>query len=108
MKILYSPGSSFRASYVDAIAANKIALLSGTPITVTLSKIEHPKAGRSGDRLVVVDRADTQTFEVDWNGNDPTQFPQRIRAAATALFESGCFGEFRIKHKDGVIEITKT
>lgn len=37
---------------------------------------------------------------------DPTRFPARIRAAATALRDSGNFGPYLISHHDSVITVT--
>lgn len=44
-------------------------------------------------------------FDSDWEYLDETRFPQRIRAAATALRDTGHHGRFRITHQDGRVTI---
>jgi hypothetical protein len=63
--------------------------------------------GFAGD--VAVDIFDGPEFDTDWTSSNPDEwslFPARIRAAATALRDTGQRGRFRITHKDGALTIT--
>ncbi len=66
----------------------------------------HPK-GYRGDIDVLI-TAGLKEFEADWHYKDQTRFPQRIRAAATALRDTKHYGRFRVSHRDGVLTIFKT
>lgn len=80
--------------------AKRTDLSRGLPLPVTLGS-----GGYHGRVEVVIDSDDAETFGTNWEGTDPTRFPARIRAAATALFNSACFGKFEISHEDGLLEI---
>jgi len=60
--------------------------------------------GYSGDVLVEVHGGE-EVFRTDWTGSDPTRFPARIRAAATALHDADQTGRFRIWHEEGELVI---
>ena len=46
-----------------------------------------------------------RTFGTDWAGADPTRFPARLRAAATALRDAGLSGRFRLTHRAGTLTL---
>lgn len=48
------------------------------------------------------------SFETDWEHADPTRFPARIRAAATALRDRRCYGVFLVSHDEGRLTINRT
>ena len=85
-----------------AIGENRDALLVGGCVEIQFS----PK-GYDGHMEVDILETDTRTFEVDWDKPDPSRFPRRIRAAAYALFRTGCFGRFVISHyrRTGILTI---
>jgi hypothetical protein len=77
------------------------------PVGTTISCDLPASGGYAGD--VVVDIFDGPEFGTDWTSSDPddwSRFPARIRAAATALRDSGLRGSYRITHKDGAVTIT--
>lgn len=49
----------------------------------------------------------SDSFATDWEGADPTRFPARIRAAATALRDRRCFGVFVVSHDEGRLTIDR-
>ena len=71
------------------------------PLVVDLGK----KGGYSGVRFVRIGPATPKEFESDIDLVDVTRFPARIRAAATALRDSGFTGDFSIAHSDGRLQI---
>jgi len=72
------------------------------PVTVQLQT----GGGYSGSIRVEITEASPREFHSDWEGTDPTRFPARIRAAATALRDTKQLGTFLITHKDGEICIS--
>ena len=68
--------------------------------------VQFPKTGGYGGTVRVTIRSATEAeFEADLELNDWTRFPARIRAAATALRESGRLGSYQVKHHDGTLEV---
>lgn len=63
--------------------------------------------GYSGFIRVKIEKRPALEFEADWESNDWTRFPARIRAAATALRDTGQFGIFDISHQDGKLRISE-
>ncbi|RLI69998.1 hypothetical protein DRO97_11300 [Archaeoglobales archaeon] len=100
MRIYYPKRSNFLKDCERIIRQNKDELLSGIPVTIRLSP-----QGYNGKIRVSIEEANFTTFWADWEYSDPTRFPARIRAAAYALFRQGCFGEFIISHKTGILTI---
>jgi len=72
------------------------------PLKVTF---EADKGGFPDDERVEIGGPDEKTFQTDWDGSDPTRFPARIRAAATALRDEGWRGTYRIRHEAGSLQI---
>jgi hypothetical protein len=81
----------------------KTALV-GSPCSPVCCDLRKP-GGYNGN--VLVDIADGDEFETDWSRPDPTRFPARIRAAATALRDIGFVGKFRVTHQDGSLTISR-
>jgi len=68
--------------------------------------IKLPKGGGyDGEVYVTIESTVEKEFEAEVSLNDWTRFPARIRAAATALRDAGCYGRFRITHSDGILTI---
>jgi len=63
------------------------------------------KGGYAARVTVTIQEGDSGSFCTRWKGGDPTRFPARIKAAATALFNCGCYGLYKIIHKNGFLEI---
>lgn len=74
----------------------------GWPLEVHLGEGGYPGKIRVG-----IQPGRPDDFEADWERNDPTRFPQRIRAAATWLRNHGHFGSFVIAHDDGLLTIAQ-
>lgn len=79
---------------------------SGGQIPVTVDFLVG--GGYNGCIRVTIEESQAVEFEANWEGNDRTRFPARIRAAATALRDTSHFGTFDISHKDGSLQITAT
>jgi len=68
--------------------------------------IKFPRGGGySGNIEVTIGSPTEKEFDAEVSLKDRTRFPARIRAAATALRDSGCEGRFLISHLDGVLNI---
>ncbi|QDV36949.1 DUF6884 domain-containing protein [Tautonia plasticadhaerens] len=76
----------------------------GRPIEVVLGP-----GGYQGRWVVVVREEDGERFEAVGSMNDPSRFPQRIRAAALALHREGAYGRFLVEHdrEGGVVTIRR-
>ncbi len=104
MDITYVSESDFLEPCERAIRSERIALSAGEPIRIDL---DAEKPGYSGQVVVEIRAGDGSGFGSDFQASDPTRFPARIRAAATALFNCGCSGQFLITHRNRVLEITQ-
>lgn len=101
MNLKYAVRSSFVEPTTRALLAHGRCVTFDEYVTVELSE-----EGYQGSVLVeITELADE--FLSDWEGKDPTRFPMRIRAAATALRDLGCYGRFRISHTAGHLEIRR-
>jgi len=90
--------------YPDCEEAIKEGLADGrldVPLAVEFEK----EGGYKRSVRVRVDPDRPDEFWSDWAGSDPTRFPARIRAAATALRDHTKGGVFRIAHEDGRLTI---
>ena len=68
--------------------------------------VHFPKTGGyDGAVKVTIGSATEAEFEADHELTDWTRFPARIRAAATALRDSGRLGSYQVKHNDGNLEV---
>jgi hypothetical protein len=103
MDILYNvQDSKFADPCVTAIHANRARLDAGETIEVNFLE---DKPGYSKRIEVTIRANDTTTFRTDWESADPSRFPARIKAAATALRDCGCCGRYVIEHRDGLLTI---
>lgn len=101
MQVKYASRSKFIDVCSAVIREHKAHLAAKTPVCVELKE----PGGYDGRVIVEIDTRDRVLFKTDWSGADPTRFPARIKAAATALLECGCDGRFEISHSDGSLEI---
>lgn len=102
MQVTFATRSRFLEVIESAIQQRLNPLLAGDRVMVSLESGGYP-----GRITVSIKDTGGMTFEADWTGNDPTRFPARIKAAATALKASRCFGRFVIDHDDGVLSIQR-
>ena len=77
----------------------------GIDIKIDLSNT-HP-GGYKGKYKVKID-SQKPFFETEFDNNDITRFPQRIRSAALALKDTNYFGQIIISHEKGIISISST
>ncbi len=99
MDIAYVTRSAFLVACESAVRGNQARLDAGEIIEIGLDD-----GGYTG-RVVVEIGDDATMFGSDWENTDPTRFPARIKAAATALFNCGCRRRFLIEHRDGLLTI---
>jgi hypothetical protein len=102
MRLSYSTRSSFLETIVAALDAQRGCPKPGMPIHLSLTE-----QGYSGEVLVDIGVEHVDTFDSDWEGTDETRFPARIRAAATALRDRGCYGRFQVVHEQGQLTINR-
>jgi hypothetical protein len=101
-EILKVVRSRFLESCEQAIISGLEKLEAGLPASVKLERGGYP-----GQIQVTIHDPKAGSFKTDWQGSDPTRFPARIRAAATALMNCGLTGCFLISHDDGVLTIVR-
>jgi hypothetical protein len=71
-------------------------------------EVSFPVAGGYNGRIrVKIAKSNADEFHADWESQDWTRFPARIRAAATALRDTNHFGVFVISHQAGTLRITE-
>jgi hypothetical protein len=65
--------------------------------------------GYYGRHFIRVDADDRETFEVEGTMKDTSRFPQRMKAAALALFLEEAFGRFEITvdRESGIVTIKR-
>ena len=100
MDIAYSSRSQFLDACEAAIREDRGELYAGRIVLVDLGA-----GGYDGRVTVTIRHTDLTAFGTDCEMADPTRFPVRIRAAATALLNCGCEGHFEISHSDGSLTI---
>lgn len=102
MDIMFAtPRSGFLKICEDVIYSGRKELEVGGSVRVNFKK----RGGYPGRVLVTIRPNDKVSFKTNWEGNDPTRFPARIKAAATALLNCGFLGCYEITHRDGSMEI---
>jgi len=102
MKIPFATRSSYTGPCENAIRFQADDLSRGLPVNVSLEP-----GGYAGKVEVNIIDNEPVSFGTDWVGTDPTRFPTRIKAAATALYRCSCFGEYVISHNDGRLTIKR-
>ncbi len=103
MEIRYCTRSRFLVVCEDAIRTNESTLKRRITLNINLDR-----GGYNNRVLATIDASNHDEFDTNWNQKDPTRFPARIKAAATALHNCGCHGQYEITHNDGVLTIRKT
>lgn len=103
MQIKYASRSKFLDACEAVIREHQGHLAGKTGVRVDLDE----PGGYEGRVIVTINTKDRAVFETDWEGRDPTRFPARIKAAATALLNCNCDGQFEILHSDGSLNITR-
>jgi hypothetical protein len=103
LKIAFSKRSKFLAACEEALNQQREDLGAGAVVHVALEE-----GGYDGQVLVTIHCEDRNAFATDWERSDPTRFPVRIKAAATALLNCGFEGRFEISHLDGHLTIRAT
>lgn len=84
----------------SAIREHRAELHAGGEVHVDLKR-----DGYNGRVIVTIRATDRMAFGTDWESTDPTRFPARIKAAATALRNCHCEGRFEVSHSDGSLTI---
>ncbi|MEX2119395.1 MAG: DUF6884 domain-containing protein [Pirellulales bacterium] len=100
MDIAFVNRSRFLVACEDSIRQDRAELEAGRKV-----RIELGKGGYRGRVVVTIHPGDSASFGSDWMAADETQFPARIKAAATALLHCGCVGQFEVAHADGALHI---
>ena len=100
MDIPYSTRSQFLDACEAAIRGHRADLENGATVSVNLDE-----GGYEGRVIVTIRQDDRASFGADWTSSDPSRFPVRIKAAATALVNCGCEGAFEVAHADGSLTI---
>lgn len=96
--------SQFYSAVQDALSCGDFKTDSELPVSCLFTQ----RGGYRGKIRVRID--DALDFESDWKSSDLkdwSRFPARIRAAATALKDSGHRGVFQITHDDGMLTVTR-
>jgi len=102
MNISYATKSKFLEPCKMEIDKQFKNLNDGQPITINFNET----GGYNGE--IVVDIKESKSiFSTFWENSDPTRFPARIKAAATALKEKRCFGVHKIIHYNGSLTIER-
>lgn len=102
MDIPYATRSKFLDVCEATIRSGRANLDAGSSLQIDVGE-----GGYVGRTLVQIRPIDPVNFGTDWERDDPTRFPARIKAAATALQRCNCAGSFEISHSDGRIEIRR-
>ena len=100
MDIEYAIRSQFLDACEATVCEYRAELEAGGIVHVALKE-----GGYDGRVAVTIHPTDHAIFVTDWEGTDPTRFPARIKAAATALLNCGFEGRFDISHSGGSLTI---
>jgi hypothetical protein len=100
VEIAYRKRSQFLTACESAIREHRAELHAGGVVHVDLQE-----GGYDGRVIVTIRATDRMAFGTDWERTDPTRFPARINAAATALRNCDCEGRFEVSHSDGSLTI---
>lgn len=104
MRVRYNKNSEFLLPIEEFIYSNLGPLNAGSEIVIWL---QVDTDGYGGSTVVTITSQNTVGFESDIRLSQEGRFPARIKAAATALHNNGCIGNFRIIHKEGFVRIKK-
>ncbi len=100
MDIAYSTRSQFLDACEAAFRGQRAHLDAGGTVHIDLGD-----GGYDGRVAVTIRQSDRASFGTDWANSDPSRFPARIKAAATALLNCGCEGTFEVSHADGSLAV---
>jgi hypothetical protein len=100
MDITYSTRSRFLDACEAAIRGHRADLDTGRTVYADLGE-----RGYKGRIVVTIRQNDRMSFGTEWSSSDPTRFPARIKAAATALLNCGYEGKFEVSHENGSLTI---
>jgi hypothetical protein len=95
---------SFLSKFVTWILEYTQELDRGQTITLDLEK---PGGYPARDLRIEIVGNDSGFFETDWEYQDWTRFPARVRALATALRDAQLWGRYQVSHSEGEVELTK-
>jgi len=102
MDIEYATKSKFLEPCKIEIDSQLNQLTTGQKIVINFSE----SGGYNGEIIVNIKELKT-SFSTFWENTDPTRFPARIKAVATALKEKKCFGAYKITHNNGELTIVR-
>ncbi len=104
MERTFNKTSKFLPQLEEHIENNMATIQSGQEVFIRLSD---DLDGYANETVISIDSKNKLTFESDLDLRDPTRFPARIKAAATALRNQECDGKFRVSHKEGFVRIRR-
>lgn len=104
MQISFATRSTFKDTIVQALLVEREALKAGRVVTIELAAMPE---GYPGELTVELSPQRSSSFTTDWEGRDPTRFPARLRAAATALDSIGERGQFALTHRAGTLTVRR-
>lgn len=87
METTYPTRSKFLDTMERQISAYRDEIMEGRPVTIDVRDVAIEE-GYEGDVSVQIDPGSQYAFNTDWEGSDPTRFPQRIKVAAWVLYRS--------------------
>ncbi len=102
MQISFASCSKFLPDFAAALSDQSVQLDSGETI-----RLELESGGYAAATTITIHPHDRETFETEWESSDPTRFPARIKALATALMQARCYGRFSVSHNDGLVELRR-
>jgi len=95
---------SFRPKFSKWIGQVKDQIKKGSIVQTDLQKA----GGYPGENIkITIMQHDIKNFDTDWEYEDPTRFPARIKALATALQDNWMWGTYLVSHNDGIIKLRK-
>ena len=96
--------STFLEDITPKITEKSHSISSGESVELTFEK----DGGYPCPEITIrIDSATPDKFATSWTGSDPTRFPARVKAVATALRDLGMNGVFQVSYKDGKLSIQK-
>ena len=97
---------SFRPKFEDSITEHKLEIAEGARLRIKFGKIwSYPAHALQ----ITISQDDQGFFNTDWEYQDQdwTHFPARIRALATSLRDHSLWGNYLAFHDDGEVELEK-
>jgi len=95
---------SFRPKLSRWVSQVKEQIEEGLKVQMDLQKA----GGYPGVNIKITIMQDNiKYFDTDWEYEDWTRFPARIRALATALQDNWMWGTYLVSHDNGLVELRK-